>query len=456
MSEKLYALLLRLYPAEFRKEYGEPALQLFRDRAHAERGFSARIRLWLDLVADLVISSPREYRDSHSVLTVSHIQLRTNGMPWFPIIEDGMPSAFALIAGGFLTSISIATFWIATSHSVYRPVPGSSTLPTPTAQMRPTDQPGSKAVSVSGAGVGQGSNFDSEQRQRIIALLIDSLKQNYADSEASEKIAAALLTHENSGDNDAANSGAAFAALLAIQMRQASGDLHFDVIYRAQPFQENPPPATPEAAARFREIMKQQNCTFEKVQVLPDNIGYLKFDFFPDRSVCGAIAKGAMETLNNTDAIIFDLRDNRGGEPDMVQFMASYLFDHPEYFFNPRENTSRNSWTQSPVPGNKLADKPAFVLISHTTGSGAEQFCYNLKMLKRATLVGETTAGQAHSGVLHRLNEHFAVIIPEAKPINPYATADWEQIGVAPDVKVSAAYAVEMAVKLAEQRLPKK
>jgi hypothetical protein len=60
------------------------------------------------------------------------------------------------------------------------------------------------------------------------------------------------------------------------------------------------------------------------------------------------------------------------------------------------------SWTRSPVPGNRLADKPVYVLTSASTWSGAEQFSYDLKMLRRATLVGETTGGGAHAGVFHR------------------------------------------------------
>jgi hypothetical protein len=61
MSEKLYAWLLRLYPAHFREEYGDEALRLFRDRARDECGFFPRLRLWLDLFVDFTISVPREY-----------------------------------------------------------------------------------------------------------------------------------------------------------------------------------------------------------------------------------------------------------------------------------------------------------------------------------------------------------------------------------------------------------
>lgn len=61
MSEKIYAWMLKLYPAQFRQKYEVPAMQLFRDRLRAERGFSRRFRFWLDVIADLVVSLPREH-----------------------------------------------------------------------------------------------------------------------------------------------------------------------------------------------------------------------------------------------------------------------------------------------------------------------------------------------------------------------------------------------------------
>lgn len=202
--------------------------------------------------------------------------------------------------------------------------------------------------------------------------------------------------------------------------------------------------------------MEGNNCTFEKVEILPHNIGYLKLNSFPDASVCEATARATMNRLNGVDAIIFDLRDNRGGEPDMIMLMAAYLFDHPEYMYNPRENTTERSWTQSPVPGNRLADKPAYLLTSTSTASGAEHFSYDLKMLKRATLVGETTAGAAHSGVWHRIDDHFGMGITETKPINPFSKTDWAVVGVEPDVKVRAVDALKKAEELALSKLQKK
>ena len=89
--------------------------------------------------------------------------------------------------------------------------------------------------------------------------------------------------------------------------------------------------------------MEQQNCTFEKIQILPNNVGYLKLNSFPNTSVCRQKAVAAMASVNGADAVIFDLRDNGGGFGDMGMLIAAYLFDHPEYMYNPRENVSERN-----------------------------------------------------------------------------------------------------------------
>jgi C-terminal processing protease CtpA/Prc len=88
--------------------------------------------------------------------------------------------------------------------------------------------------------------------------------------------------------------------------------------------------------------------------------------------------------------------------------------------------------------------------------SAAEQFTYNLKMLKRVTIVGETTAGQAHAGVFHRIDDHFGVGITELRPHNPFGSHDWEGTGVQPDVSVPATEALAKAQHMAERRLEKR
>ena len=296
---------------------------------------------------------------------------------------------------------------------------------------------------------------DAVERQRVIEAACANLKQYYVDHNAALKMADALLANSKKGVYATVTDGSALADLLTRQIREISHDMHLEMVYSQTPLPRNAGRFTAEDRARYRRAMQLENCTFEKVAVLAHNIGYLKINSFPDPPVCEATARTAMASLNRVDAIIYDLRDNRGGEPAMVMFMAAYLFDHPEYIYNPRENTSRKSWTQ-PVPGNKLTARPVYILTSGRTFSGAEQFCFNLKMLKRATLVGETTGGGAHAGVFYRIDDHFGIGIPEVRAINPFSNADWEGTGVEPDVKVAAADALETALALAENKLLKK
>ena len=121
--------------------------------------------------------------------------------------------------------------------------------------------------------------------------------------------------------------------------------------------------------------------------------------------------------------------------------------------YDPRPNSPVSATTASPVPGNKLVDKPVYILTSSSTQSAAEYFVYNLKMLKRAVVVGETTAGHQHSGGFYRINDHFGMGIQDAAPPrNPYTVKGWEIIGIEPDAKVSRREALDVAKKLAESR----
>ena len=297
-----------------------------------------------------------------------------------------------------------------------------------------------------------GSKLDTAERQRVIAAIAKNLNDHYFDRAVGQKIASELLADEIRGDYDTITDGAVLANLLTRQIRNMSHDMHLEVVCSERPLPDMSVGPTPEEVARYCKTLERENCAFEKVEILPHNVGYMKLNSFPDPAICESKVKAVMTSLNNVDALIFDLRSNGGGDPAMVELVAGYLFDHPEYWYNPREAPTPNSWTRSPVPGNGLADKPVFVLTSSATTSGAEQFCYNLKMLKRAVLIGETTHGSAHAGVFHRIDDHFGLGIPGVKVINPYSSGDWEGVGVDPTVRVNAVDALTTAENLVARK----
>jgi C-terminal processing protease CtpA/Prc len=107
------------------------------------------------------------------------------------------------------------------------------------------------------------------------------------------------------------------------------------------------------------------------------------------------------------------------------------------------------------VPGRRYGEKkPVYVLTSSRTFSGAEEFAYNLKQLKRATIVGETTRGGAHPVELIRLDEHYSVSMPVGRAVNPVSGDNWEGRGVAPDYYVLEAEAFDVAYRLALESVP--
>ncbi len=295
--------------------------------------------------------------------------------------------------------------------------------------------------------------LDAAGRQRVIAGAIANLKEYYVYPPVAEKMAQALLAHEKNGDNHAETDGGIFAAMLTQQLRAVSHDGHLSVDYN--PFKQAADQSgapNPAEVARVREAMKRSNCGFETASILPHNIGYLKFNAFFDPDVCKPTVEASMKTLAGVSAIIFDLRDNRGGDPNMVSLICSYLFErrtHLNDIYFRTENRTEQYWTAPPTAGIKLAHIPAYVLTSRRTFSGAEEFCYDLKNLKRATLVGETTGGGAHLVRPRPIDDQFVIMVPFGRPINPVSKKDWEGTGVEPDVKVKADDALATAQKLA-------
>ena len=121
--------------------------------------------------------------------------------------------------------------------------------------------------------------------------------------------------------------------------------------------------------------------------------------------------------------------------------------------YDRKQDTTTQYWTPPYVPGKRLTGKPVFVLTSKRTFSGAEEFSYNLKNLKRATIIGETTGGGAHPVSGHRVDDHFMIGVPFAKAVNPISKTNWEGTGVEPDVKVPADEALNVAKKMAAEQI---
>lgn len=298
----------------------------------------------------------------------------------------------------------------------------------------------------------------SEMRKEVIESAINRLNNSYVFPEVAKKMETSLRKRLQSGEYDSINDGKKFAETLTQHFQEVSKDKHLRVRFSPEPQPERPtaepsPEQQEKMRAEMHEFGSRVNYGFEKVERLPGNIGYIDFRMFFDPQLAGDTAAAAMNFLGNTNALIIDLRQNGGGDPAMVALMCSYLFGGDgvhlnDIYWRPDDST-RQYWTLPYVPGKRFIGKDVYVLTSSYTFSGAEEFTYNLKNLKRATLVGETTGGGAHPGGSERISAHFSMFVPMGRAINPISKTNWEGTGVKPDIEVPADQALKTAHVLA-------
>ncbi len=288
--------------------------------------------------------------------------------------------------------------------------------------------------------------ISAEVRADTVDGVAKALEEGYVYPEVASKMAAAIRQNLESGAYDGITEDRAFARRLTDDLRAISNDRHLGV----RPL---PPGGMPRGDPRPQMAAGRGNYGFRHVEILPDNVGYIRFDGFIESEEAQKTAAAALAFVAHTDALIFDLRYNGGGSPEMIRFITSYLFGKPTHLNDmvDREgNVVGEFWTNSEVPGERFADDlPVLVLTSSRTFSGAEEFSYNLKNLKRATIVGETTGGGAHPVRFVQINDTFGMGVPHMRARNPISGTNWEGTGVEPDVKVPAAEALEKAKELA-------
>jgi hypothetical protein len=306
-------------------------------------------------------------------------------------------------------------------------------------------------------------SIDVVERKAVVNAVAAVLEKQYVYPGTARKMGDLIKKNLKAGKYAVLDDPQAFALKLTEDLRSISHDRHLGVRYAPERIREEK--TTDEAEKKAtqeyqKKLERIDNYGFKEIKVLGGNIGYLKFNQFSDAQESFRVAVGAMAFLANCDALIVDLRENGGGSPEMIQLLSSYFFSgeprHLNSFYYRLDEKTEQYWTLPYVPGTKLAETDLYVLTSSYTFSGAEEFTYNLKNMKRATIVGETTGGGAHPVRIEILNDHFAIGVPYARAINPISKTNWEGTGIEPDVKVPAAQALAKARLLALEKLASK
>lgn len=291
-------------------------------------------------------------------------------------------------------------------------------------------------------------SVDAATKTKVIEGALDHLKRAYIFEDVADRMAASVRARLARNEYDGITTAQAFATALTNHLQEVSKDKHLRIVFNAEGFPERRMP-TADERARMAAAERRNNFGFYRVERLDGNVGYIDLRGFSGSPDASQPAVAAMNFVAGTDALVFDLRRNGGGSPAMIGLLSSYLFDdvmHLNDFYIRESNQTRQFWTSPHVQGQKFGGrKPVYVLTAQRTFSAAEEFTYNLKNLKRATIVGETTGGGAHPGGVRRITDHFGVWVPNGRAINPITKTNWEGTGIEPHIAVPADDALRAA-----------
>ncbi|HET7873314.1 MAG TPA: S41 family peptidase [Terriglobales bacterium] len=297
-------------------------------------------------------------------------------------------------------------------------------------------------------------SLDAKTQTEVVNKIANLLQENYVFPEVGGKAGQFIQERLGKGAYTSLTSPHLFSEQLTKDLQSVTHDKHMRVFMAPPPPDKKEDPA--EREMRFVHQDARNNFGFYKLERLSGNVGYLDLRGFSPAQFGGATAIAAMNFLANSDAVIIDLRKNGGGDPSMIQLISSYFFKEPTHLNNlywRKGDHTDQFWSLPYVPGKSMAEVPLYVLTSARTFSGAEEFTNNMKVLKRAKIIGETTGGGANPGGFFPIAAGLGMFIPTGRAVNPVTGANWEGTGVEPDERVAAKDAFNIAYKEALEKI---
>lgn len=249
----------------------------------------------------------------------------------------------------------------------------------------------------------------------------------------------------------------------------------FSILARKLPFTHLYLLITQDSVGDEETVSTKKSVFFEEKS---DTIAYLQIkNFSTSTEELAAILPEIVANPAFKDLII-DLRDNGGGGVEAAFALAKYIVTEdmeagyfptnkleysgyqPELFrtlpsVQPKSTEEFGNHLQT-TPGAKLIFKkpgnPVFkgniyVLTNGNTGSTCEPIVYLLKNHKKATIIGETTAGAMLAASPFVVSGKYTLMLPVAD-FYTYDGIRLDKVGVDPDIKVKSEEALDKALEI--------
>lgn len=282
------------------------------------------------------------------------------------------------------------------------------------------------------------ATLTADARRAAVDSAAAAFRTRYVSPQVGERAAAAIEKALGNGEYDSLEAPQDFAAKLTADLRAVTADKHVEVFSGA-----------PAAASAAPAPRSEGGVT--RADRLAGNIGYLEIVALGPPALFNPAVDRAMASLKDTNALIIDARNAEGGVAISVSYLVSYFLSGRVHLRdivarNPGTDTfNTNEFWSLPTPFSY--GKPVHVLTSARTLSAGEGFVYDLQAQKRATVIGETTAGAANAAGMAPLGPGLAMMLSSARTRNAITGTNWEGVGVQPDVETSSASALRVSLE---------
>ncbi len=282
-------------------------------------------------------------------------------------------------------------------------------------------------------------------QERILKTASDLLKSNYVFPERLTGLDSLLAVEYTAEACQGLRNPEVFLDRLNSDLVRLTGDRHLRISISPKIVAQLRLDASGQKVAapkkEYLQMLENENYRIRKAEVQEGNIGILKIDNFVELAICRETLIGALTFVSHSSAILLDFTDCGGGASATGDFIMSHFLPDstPIGEMDFRRQSRREFFFTSREPGMKdLTRVPLFIAVSSRTASAAEGIAYTLQQYKRATIVGEQTAGKGNPGELFVVNDYLYMFITTAVGRNSVTGKSVDAVGVTPDIRTSA------------------